>query len=85
MPAAAARWRPKADFLLEMTRMMEVDARGPEGEEASMRAWRLVPEPEMRMVSLVGGWGGIVRLCVKRGIYVRGMMNEELKKVVLMS
>lgn len=23
---------------------------------ASMRAWRLVPEPEMRTVSLVGGW-----------------------------
>jgi hypothetical protein len=26
-------------------------------EEASMRAWRLVPEPEMRTVSFVGGRG----------------------------
>lgn len=70
MEASRARVRPYASFLLDITWIMAVSGgslRGDEGEggrfseeeggglQASIRAWRLVPDPEMRTSSLKAG------------------------------
>ena len=57
MPAFSARFRPKAPLRLEITRTMEEFGRRLE-EHASMRAWRLVPLPEIRTIRREGAGSG---------------------------